>query len=181
MNNMLTERGGIEMQATGSRLDVLGPAEGAFAQIGGMGVRFMIDGARSGGGFSLVEHPIAPRALAAPMHTHTHEDEYTYVLEGEIGVQVGDEVRVAKAGDLVFKPRGVPHAFWNAGDTPARALEIISPAGFEQYFAELEPLFAGPEGPDFPAIAELQARYGLSMDVDSAETLVERHGLAPMR
>jgi quercetin dioxygenase-like cupin family protein len=51
------------------------------------------------------------------------------VLEGEIGVQIGEEVRVACPGDLVFKPRGVPHAFWNAGDTPARALEIISPAG----------------------------------------------------
>ncbi len=58
------------------------------------------------------------------MHTHRHEDEYTYVLEGEIGVQVGDEVRVARPGDLVFKPRGVPHAFWNAGDVPARALEM---------------------------------------------------------
>jgi quercetin dioxygenase-like cupin family protein len=52
------------------------------------------------------------------------------VLEGEIGVQVGDEVSGARAGDLVFKPRGDPHAFWNAGDAPARALEIISPAGF---------------------------------------------------
>jgi uncharacterized cupin superfamily protein len=114
------------------------------------------------------------------MHTHTHEDEYSYVLEGEVGVQVGDEVSVAKPGDLVFKPRGVPHAFWNAGDAPARLLEIISPAPFSKYFEELEPLFARAEGPDFAAIAVLQERYGLTMDLDSIAMLVEREGLAPM-
>src|SRR5919199_2370467 len=79
---------------------VLGPREGRVVEFGGLGVRFMIDGARSGGGFALVEHPIAPRTLAAPMHVHRHEDEYSYVLEGEVGVQVGDEVRYARPGDL---------------------------------------------------------------------------------
>ncbi len=103
---------------------VLSPVEGEALEFGGLGVRFMIDGVQSGENFALVEHPIGPRVLAAPMHTNRHEDEYTYVLEGEIGVQVGDEVRVARPGDLVFKPRGVPHAFWNAGDVPARALEM---------------------------------------------------------
>ena len=88
----------------------------------------MIDGAQTGETFALVEHPIEPRILAAPMHTHQHEDEYTYVLESE--------VRVAYPGDFVFKPRRVPHAFWNVGDVPARALEIISPAGFERYFED---------------------------------------------
>ena len=129
------------MTGAGSARIVLSPDEGEKVQFGGLGVRFMIGGAESGGTFALVEHPIEPRALAAPIHTHRNEDEYTYVLEGEIGVQVGDEVRIARPGDLVFKPRGVPHAFWNAGDTPARALEIISPAGFEQYFAETAALF----------------------------------------
>jgi len=122
---------------------VLGPDDGRFAQIGGMGVRFMVDPERVAG-FAMVEHPLAPRTLAAPPHTHTHEDEYTYVLEGEVGVQVGDEVRVAHPGDLVFKPRHVPHAFWNAGDRPARALEIISPAGFERYFVEIAQLLPPP-------------------------------------
>ena len=110
----------------------------------GLGVRFMVRSAQSGGTFALVEHPIGPRALASPLHTHEREDEYTNVLEGEVGVQVGDEFLVARPGDLVFKPRGVPHAFWNAGDAPARALEIISPAGFERYFAEISPLLPPP-------------------------------------
>jgi mannose-6-phosphate isomerase-like protein (cupin superfamily) len=84
---------------------VLSPDEGEWVEFGGLGVRFMIEEAQSGGTFALVEHPIGPRVLAAPLHTHEREDEYTYVLEGEVGVQVGDEFRVARPGDLVFKPR----------------------------------------------------------------------------
>ena len=143
-------------------------------QLGGLGVRFMT----SGEGFSLVEHPMAPRTLGAPMHVHEHEDEYSYVLEGEVGVQIGDEVRYATVGDLVVKPRGVPHAFWNRTDEPARLLEIISPGGFERYFAELAPLLPPQrEMPDFEGLAALQARYGLSMDMDTAATIADREGL----
>src|SRR3954451_19431415 len=178
MNTMYSETEDT-MQATDTRIELLGPDEGEYAQVGAMGVRFMV-GAERGAGFSMVEHPIPPRALAAPLHTHTNEDEYSYVLEGEVGVQIGDEVAVAKQGDLVFKPRGVQHAFWNAGDMPARLLEIISPAPFANYFAELEPLFQRADGPDFAAIAALQERYGLTMDFDSIEMLVEREGLAPV-
>ena len=158
---------------------VLSPEEGEKVWLGGLGVRFMTGGAETGETFALVEHPMEPRILAAPMHTHQYEDEYTYVLEGEIGVQIGEEVRVARPGDLVFKPRHVPHAFWNAGDVPARALEIISPAGFERYFAEiatlLPPAHDGP--PDEQALGAVMARYGLEMDMSSIPLLVERHGL----
>jgi mannose-6-phosphate isomerase-like protein (cupin superfamily) len=150
---------------------ILGPTDGELLDFGGLGVRFMV----TGEGFSLVEHPIAPRTLAAPMHVHEHEDEYSYVLEGEVGVQIGDEVVYAKPGELVSKPRGIWHAFWNRTDEPARLLEIISPAGFERYFAELKPLL-GPE-PDFAALAASQARYGLSMDMASAATISAREGL----
>jgi mannose-6-phosphate isomerase-like protein (cupin superfamily) len=159
---------------------VLAADEGERVEFGGLGVRFMIEAPQSGGTFALVEHPIGPRVLAAPLHTHEREDEYTYVLEGEVGVQVGDLVRVARPGDLVFKPRDVPHAFWNAGDAPARALEIISPAGFERYFAEIAPLLppnhTGP--PDLEALGAVMAKYRLDMDMDSIPMLVERHGLA---
>ena len=90
---------------------VLSPDECETVWLRKLGIRFMIGGEESQGNFALVEHPIEPRALAAPMHTHQHEDEYCYVLEGEIGVQIGEEVRVARPGDLVFQPRGAPHAF----------------------------------------------------------------------
>jgi len=73
----------------------------------------------------------------------------------------------------------VAHAFWNAGDTPARALEIISPAGFERYFAEIAPLLPPnhPDPPDERALGAVRARYGLEMDMASIPVLVERHGL----
>ena len=141
-----------------------------------LGVRFMIDGETTDGAFSLVEHPLPPRALGAPLHTHRNEDEYSYILEGRVGVQLGDEVLEAGPGDLVFKPRGIPHAFWNAGDEPARLLELISPAGFENYFRELAPLLAAGEA-DEAAIGEVAAGYELDIDFGTIPVLAERHGL----
>ena len=162
------------MQAAGHHL--LGPEEGESVNLLALGARFMIDGEATGGAFSLVEHLLPPRALGAPLHTHRNEDEYSYVLEGRIGVQLGDDVLEAGPGDLVFKPRGVRHAFWNAGDEPARLLELISPAGFESYFRELAPLLAAPER-DEAAIGEVVARYDLDIDFGTIPVLSERHGL----
>ena len=165
------------MAATTSN-SVLGPKDGESVYFEGLGVRFMIDGDRAGGGFSMVEHPIDPLSLAAPMHRHSNEDEYSYVLEGRVGVQLGDEVLEAGPGDLVFKPRGQWHAFWNPGDEPARLLEIISPGGFEQYFAEIAPLLPpNREMPDEEKLGEVMARYGLEMDFESTGRLVQEHGL----
>jgi mannose-6-phosphate isomerase-like protein (cupin superfamily) len=145
-------------------------------QIGGLGVRFLVDADRSGGGFSLVEHPMAPRALGSPLHRHAGEDEYSYVLEGRVGVMLGDDVLIAGPGELVFKPRGEWHAFWNAGDEPARLLEVISPGGFEGYFAEVAEL-SRDGAPDPARMVEVAARHGLDIDPSSIPVLVERFGL----
>ncbi len=159
-------------------MTVIKPTEGRSVSFRGLGARFLIGGEQTGGRFSLVEHPIAPRALAAPMHVHEYEDEYSFVLEGRVGVRIGDEERIVGPGELVFKPRGIPHAFWNAGDEPARLLELISPAGFEEYFAEIAPLLPpNVEEPRNAELAAVMARYGLAMDFDSIPDLVERHGL----
>src|SRR5512147_402091 len=148
------------MEATAAK--VVGPKDGKAGFLGSIGVRFMIDGDETAGGFSLVEHPMSPRALAAPLHRHNREDEYSFVLEGKVGALLGEEVLVGEPGDLIFKPRNQWHTFWNAGDEPARILEIIAPAGFEQFFAELAPLAAG-SAPDPEAFAELCGRYALDM------------------
>ena len=162
------------MQTASTR--VLGPAAGKAGFLGSIGVRFMVDGETSEGGFSLVEHPMSARALAAPLHRHTREDEYSYVLEGRMGALLGDDVLEADTGDLVLKPRGEWHTFWNAGDDPCRILEIIAPAGFERFFEELVDmggvLKAQPE-----QLAELCARYGLEMQPDSVPGLLERFDL----
>ncbi|HEX5610852.1 MAG TPA: cupin domain-containing protein [Solirubrobacterales bacterium] len=155
---------------------VVGPNDGATGFLGSIGVRFMIDGDEAGGGFSLVEHPMSPRALAAPLHRHNREDEYSYVLEGRMGALLGDEVLEAGPGDLVFKPRDQWHTFWNAGEEPARILEIISPAGFERFFAELDAM-GGAVGADPETMGELCARYELEMEPDSIPGLLERFDL----
>src|SRR3712207_1060076 len=160
--------------STGPR--IIGPRDGKFVDLRSVGVRFMIWGAESGGGFSLVEHPIPPRTLVAPLHLHEREDEYSYVLEGRMGAQLGDDVVYAEAGDLVFKPRNQWHTFWNAGDTPCRVLEIIAPGGFEDFFDEL--VEAGLRGaPELDWLAETGARYGLEFDFASVPVLCERFGV----
>jgi mannose-6-phosphate isomerase-like protein (cupin superfamily) len=155
---------------------VVGPTDGRAGFLGSIGVRFMIDGAESAGGFSLVEHPLPPRALAAPLHRHNREDEYSYVLEGRMGALLGDEVLEAGPGDLVFKPRDQWHTFWNAGDEPCRILEIIAPAGFERFFEELVALGGSVAAPP-EALAELSERYGLDIDPSTVPALLERFGL----
>jgi len=152
---------------------VVGPREGKAGFLGSIGVRFLIDGEEAHGGFSLVEHPMSARALAAPMHRHTREDEYSYVLQGRVGALLGDEEVAGNPGDLIFKPRNQWHTFWNAGDEPARILEIISPAGFEQFFDELIAL-GGVTRAERHVLADLCVRYGLDMDPESVPRLVER-------
>jgi cupin domain len=154
------------MRATTTR--VVGPTDGKAGLLGSIGVRFMLDGPVSDGGFSLVEHPMAPRALAAPLHRHT--------LEGRMGALLGDDVLEAGPGDLVLKPRGEWHTFWNAGNEPCRILEIIAPAGFEGFFAELVEL-GGAAQADPQALGELCGRYALEMDPSSVPGLLERFGL----
>jgi len=71
---------------------VLGPTDGEQGWLGGIGVRLMAEAGETGGGFSLVEHPMPARSLAAPLHRHSREDEYSYVLEGRLGADLGGEV-----------------------------------------------------------------------------------------
>jgi len=162
------------MEATKAK--VVGPEDGKPGFLGSIGVRFMIDGSETDGGFSLVEHPMSPRALAAPLHVHEREDEYTYVLEGKVGALLGDEVLVAEPGDLVFKPRGQWHTFWNEGDTPARILEIIAPAGFERFFEELSDM-GGAINADPDELTALGEKYGHYFKLDSVPELLERFDL----
>lgn len=162
------------MEATAAK--VLGPQDGKAGSLGTIDVRFMIGGADAGERFSLVEHPMPARALAAPLHRHTREDEYSYVLEGRMGALLGDEVVLGQPGDLIFKPRGQWHTFWNAGEEPARILEIISPAGFERFFYELVEL-GGVTQTEPGRFVELCARYELEMDPDSVPGLVQRFDL----
>jgi mannose-6-phosphate isomerase-like protein (cupin superfamily) len=164
------------MISTSSAPRIISPDELREGFLGSIGVRFLIDAHETGGQFSLVEHPMSPRALAAPLHLHTREDEYSFVLEGRMGALLGDDVVEAGPGDLVFKPRDQWHTFWNAGDEPCRILEIISPGGFEEFFRELSDLGGAIEA-DPAELVALGERYGHYFKVDSVPELAERFGL----
>ena len=129
------------------------------------------------GSISIVEHVFSPGALVPP-HTHTLEDEISYVVSGEIGFRSnGKEVSLA-AGGYIVKPRGELHSMWNAGSSPARMIEIISPAGFEKYFVELaEAVAAAGRVPDPSTMGAIAGRFGLSFDMSEVPDLVARYGL----
>ena len=155
---------------------IIGPEDGKYADIQSIGVRFMAWTGETGGGFSLVEHPMPPRGLAAPLHKHSREDEYSYVLEGRMGALLGKDTVYAEVGDFVFKPRDQWHTFWNAGDEPCRILEIISPGGFERFFDELGGLMSSADF-DPGQLPEVAGRYGLEVDPESIPRVCEEYGL----
>jgi quercetin dioxygenase-like cupin family protein len=159
-------------------LTVVHPGQGRAGELGSIGVVFKLWGHDTGGALSIVEHPFAVGALVPP-HTHTREDEYSIVTEGEIGFRSGDREVVLGAGGYITKPRGELHAMWNAGTVPARMIEIISPAGFEGLFREVADLVeAGP--PPLDQIAALAANYGLEFgDAPWLPDIIARYGLNP--
>ena len=136
--------------------------------------RFLIDGEETGGRFALVRHLFAPRSLAAPLHRHHREDEFTYVLSGRVGAVLGDDEVVADPGDLIVKPRNQWHTYWNAGNEPAAVLDLVSPAGLEQFFRRLDALTEPPTPEQLVAIA---APYACDTDFEGTQRIVERHGL----
>ena len=142
-------------------------------ELGGFGIHWKIDGTETDDRFSIVHHPIAPKTLAAPLHYHHREDEYSYIIKGKMGALLGDEVVVAEAGSWVYKPAKQWHTFWNPGDTPCEIIEVISPAGFENFFKEYAEAWGGPD----EELANLIDKYGLESDFESIPGLCERFGL----
>lgn len=151
---------------------LLVPPGGESFDFGGLGVDWKLDGAESAGRFSVVHHPLAPRALAAPLHRHSREDEYSYVIKGRLGVISNDSVVYADAGSWVRKPREQWHTFWNASDGPTEIIEVISPGGFEDYFRAVAAAWG-----DLGAFADINRQFGLEMDFASVPGLCERFGL----
>jgi mannose-6-phosphate isomerase-like protein (cupin superfamily) len=149
------------------------PAEGGERfDFGGLGVAWKIEGALTDGRFAVVHHPLAPHALAAPLHCHNNEDELSYVLTGKLGALLGEYVVTATPGVWVFKPRRQWHTFCNDGSTPCEIIEIISPAGFENYFREVAAVWG-----DQARFAEVNRRYALDMKLDSVPDLCRRFDL----
>ena len=164
------------MSEHGAVVAVVEPGQGREGQLAGIGVVFKLFGRDTGGQVSIVEHPFPVGALVPP-HIHTREDEFSIVTEGRIGFRSGDQEVVLDAGGYIVKPRQELHTMWNAGRTPARMIEVISPAGFEHFFWELADVMAGgPPDPD--TVGRLADRYGLILaDAPWLPDVIERYGL----
>jgi quercetin dioxygenase-like cupin family protein len=159
-------------------LTVVQPGEGRVEDLGSIGVVFKLWGRDTGGQVSIVEHPFPVGALV-PAHLHTREDEFSIVTQGEIGFRSGEREIVLGAGGYITKPRGEVHTMWNAGRSPARMIEVITPAGFENFFREVaEIVAAGPPAPE--RMFTLASTYGLELhQPDWMADLVDRYGLTP--
>jgi quercetin dioxygenase-like cupin family protein len=155
---------------------VVQPGAGRVGDLGAIGVVFKLWGSDTGGALSIVEHPFPVGALVPP-HLHTREDEYSIVTEGEIGFRSNDQEVVLGPGGYITKPRGELHAMWNAGSTPARMIEVISPAGFENFFRDVVDL-AESGTVDAAAGARLADAYGLVFaEADWLPDVMARYGL----
>jgi quercetin dioxygenase-like cupin family protein len=122
----------------------------------------------TGGAVAVIEH-LAARGAGSPLHVHSREDEWFYVIEGELTFWVGGETSVAPAGSFVFGPKGIPHTFMVSSEQ-ARFLLVTEPAGFEAFMRagsvpaeRLEIPPAPTEPPDMAAMSALAAEYGLEI------------------
>jgi uncharacterized cupin superfamily protein len=148
--------------------------------LGNLGADLKIAPDDSDSGIAVVEHTLAPGSLGAPMHRHSREDEISYVLEGEMSVQQGEEVSAVGAGEFVVKGRNVWHTFWNSGSEPVKFLEIIAPGDFATYFPEMAAVWEGgmPDEETMSQIDAIADKYGVEAKPESIPELCQRHGLA---
>ena len=146
----------------------LGPGEGESLWFLGALVTVKSSAETTGGRVAVIEH-LAPRGSGSPLHVHHREDEWFYVLEGELTFWVGGVVTVAPAGSFVFGPRDVPHTFLVSSEQ-ARFLLVTEPAGFEGFMRagavpagrrEIPPPASEP--PDVETLTRLAAAHGMEI------------------
>ena len=146
----------------------------------GLGTTYKVLSNSVGGSAAVVEHTLEAKSLGAPMHKHTHENEISFVLEGELSVIQNGEVQTATSGQYIIKPKGIFHTFWNATDQRIRFIEIITPGNFEYYFAELAPFLLPDQPPQMDKVREVAAKYGLIVDPEPAAEIIKKYGLKPL-
>jgi quercetin dioxygenase-like cupin family protein len=119
-----------------ARVIVVGPGDGqTVANPAGGGLTYKARGGETGGALTVWESTAAP-GEGPPLHLHSNEHEFMYVLEGRLRFRLGETDHTAPTGSFVFVPRGVPHTWQNAGDDDARILFVFTPAspGMERFF-----------------------------------------------
>ncbi len=152
------------------------PEEGKSLSLGGLDVIYKVLPEDTDDALAVVEHPIEAGRLVRP-HTHTREDEISYIIQGHVGVRIGEKESTAVPGTWVFKPRGVQHTFWNPGPNQARLIEIITPGTFARYFEELAGILNTGTAPDDGKLADLRRKYGVSFSSEWIPALKAKYRL----
>lgn len=110
------------------------------------------------GAVAIFQHPVPPMA-GPPLHRHSREDEWFYVLDGEITVEVDGERMVLPAGGSAFVPRSTAHSFKNFGNTQAQILVMVTPGSFQHFFEKLSSLGS----PDPTRLEQIAKEYGIEI------------------
>jgi quercetin dioxygenase-like cupin family protein len=145
-----------------------GPGEGEALWFLGVLATVKASAETTGGAVAVIEH-LAPRGTGSPLHVHSREDEWFYVIDGELTLWVDGETIAAPAGSFVFSPKGIPHTFIVSSEE-ARFLLVTEPAGFEQFMraagepaARLEIPPPATEPPDVAALTKAAAEFGIEI------------------
>lgn len=131
-----------------------------IVKVGQLEIRYLVDGARTGG-LGLFEMKVPAGAHVPPPHSHSNNEECIYVLEGTLRYSVDDQTRDLKPGDWMSTPRGAVHHFSNPGAETVRALIVLTPDIGEQFFREVGALAAAGGPPDPARLIAVMTRYGL--------------------
>ena len=129
-------------------------------KVGPLEIRYLVDGAQTGG-LGLFETKVPADAHVPPPHSHTDNEECVYVLEGTLRYSVDDETRDLRPGDWMSTPRGSVHQFSNPGSGIARALVMMTPDIGAQYFRDVAAVVGAGGPPDRTKLMEVMTRYGL--------------------
>jgi quercetin dioxygenase-like cupin family protein len=133
--------------------------------VGALGVRFLVEGADSGGSVSVFECYVPANSKMPAPHSHDAFEETIYGLEGSTTWTVDGETIEVGAGEALCVSRGAIHGFANAGSTDATFLAIASPGVFgPAYFREIGEVLAASTGgpPDLSALMQVMRRHGLT-------------------
>jgi quercetin dioxygenase-like cupin family protein len=139
---------------------------GEAIMVGAMTIRFLAEGADTGGSLALFEFDVPAGARVPAAHSHDGYDETIYGLRGTLGWTIEGGQSELGPGETLFIPRGAVHRFENAGEVDASALAIATPGILDpSYFREIGAILAAAAGgpPDFAALEEVMRRHGLTL------------------
>lgn len=151
--------------------------EGRRVNLAGVEMQYKIHANQTDSAVAVGEWTVPPGVLGAPPHKHDAEDEFFYVLEGELSVMQDDQVMIARQGETVILPRGRFHTFWNAGTAPVRALVVLAPGQLEAYFYSVSSFVRPDAPPDLAQVAEIAKQYGLTFDFERMPHIIQTYGL----